>query len=286
MNSEKLLIVGCGDLGQRLAHELSGLAYNVTGLRRHPPSIKSPDLEYRAGDIHEPATLAALVNENFSVVVVTMTPSERSDEGYRHAYVETCRLLVEGFRTQPPRLIIFVSSTGVYGQEDGSLVDEESATQPTSFSGKRVLEAEAIIRTSGLRHTIVRFSGIYGPGRNRLIEQVRSGQAKASQAYTNRIHADDCAAVLAHLLEQDRQGVNLLPVYLASDSAPVIKQEVVQWLAQQLGLAPVAGAASTSQLNKRCHNQRLLASGYNFRYPNYRSGYTALLAATSEQASE
>lgn len=279
MNSEKLLIVGCGDLGQRLARELSDLPYEITGLRRHPPGVAPEYLQYLAGDIANMETRTMLAHEHFSVVVVTMTPSERSDEGYRQAYVETCRTLIDAFQQRPPRLFVFVSSTSVYSQNDGSFVHEESPTQPTSFSGKRLLEAEGIVRNSGFTHTIVRFSGIYGPGRNRLLEQVQAGRATASSAYTNRIHADDCAAVLAHLLERHRQGKNLLPAYLATDSVPATSQEVVCWLAQRLGVS-VSELVTAPQLNKRCSNNRLLASGYIFRYPDYRAGYAALLAAT------
>jgi nucleoside-diphosphate-sugar epimerase len=196
--------------------------------------------------------------------------------------VQTCENLVVQLRAQArkPKLIVFVSSTAVYNQMDGSWVDEDSPVEPESYSGKRLLEAEQIIRTSGFTNVVVRFSGIYGPGRNRLIEQVRQGRASKSPHFTNRIHADDCAGVIAHLLELRHQNIPLASVYLATDSAPTPMIEVVTWLAKQLGVSDfLSEDAINERGNKRCSNQQLLASGFTFRYPGFKNGYSAMLAA-------
>jgi nucleoside-diphosphate-sugar epimerase len=278
-SQEKLLIIGCGDIGQRLARQLDQNRYAVTGLRRDPPT-DLPFLQYRICDATRPDQLEPIVNNgNFDVIVISLTPAERSDAGYQLAYVQTCLNLVAGLKRyqQQPRLVIFVSSTAVYAQNDGSWVDEQSPTEPDSFSGKRLLEAEQIIQKSGLAHCIVRFSGIYGPGRTRLIEQVKQGRASASQHYTNRIHADDCAGVLAHLIEQQPRQ-NLASIYLASDSSPAPMFEVVSWMARQLDLGDfLAPDAANERGNKRISNQRLLGSGYELRYKDFRSGYAELL---------
>ena len=284
-SQEKLLIIGCGDIGQRLARQLYPVRYRITGLRRHPPA-DLPYLHYRACDATAARQLeTVLASENFDVIVISMTPSERSDLGYERAYVQTCRTLVAGLKLyqRQPRLIIFVSSTAVYGQNDGSWVDEQSPTEPDSFSGKRLLEAEQIIQQSGFAHCAVRFSGIYGPGRNRLIEQVQQRRASASPHYTNRIHADDCAGVLAYLIELQRTQA-LAPVYLASDSSPAPMLEVVSWIAGQLGVEDfVAADAVNERGNKRISNQRLLAAGYKLRYEDFRSGYAGLIRAYQDK---
>ena len=276
---EKLLIIGCGDIGQRLARQLDPTLYQVTGLRRHPPT-DLPYLHYQTCDATQDKQLDALFSrENYDVIVITMTPSERSDLGYEQAYVRTCEHLIAALKQhqRQPRLIIFVSSTAVYAQNDGSWVDEQSPTQPDSFSGKRLLEAEQIIQHSEFAHCIVRFSGIYGPGRNRLIEQVKQRSASASPHYTNRIHADDCAGVLAHLIElQHRQP--LADIYLATDSSPTPMLEVVSWIAEQLKVKDfLAADAANERGNKRISNQRLIGTGYKFRYPDFRTGYIELI---------
>lgn len=279
VNSEKLLIVGCGDLGRRLAARLAPAGYRITGLRRHPPE-DTDTLRYRALNTADAdAFTRVLAEERPAVVVVTMTPSERGDEGYRRAYVQTCEHLINGL-TQAghrPRLILYVSSTGVYGQRNGEWVDEHSATEPARDSGHRLLEAERRIAASGLPHTIVRFSGIYGPGRRRLIEQVRQGRASLSARYTNRIHAEDCAGFMAHLIERQGRGESVESLYLASDDAPTPMAEVVNWLAMQMKVDWARFTPEEGSAGKRCDNARLHASGYRLQYPDYRAGYRALL---------
>src|SRR5690606_24982960 len=105
-------------------------------------------------------------------------------------------------RSSPVRRVLFASSTAVYGQDDGSWVDETSPTEPRRFTGRCLLEAEALLAGSGLGFSNVRFAGIYGPGRGRLLSQVLDGSAVfgSEPHITNRIHRDDCAGFLQHLI--------------------------------------------------------------------------------------
>lgn len=277
LSTQRLLIIGCGDLGRRLAYKITDHGYSVTGVRRSM-TADLPYLRYVSCDVTEAGALHSVLASGFDVIVISMTPSERSDHGYLQAYVRTCQYLLDTLQALKgqPRLILFVSSTSVYAQDDGSWVDENSPAIPDSFSGKRLLEAEQLIANSGFSHCIVRFSGIYGPGRYRLIDQVRQQRASSSRAYTNRIHADDCAGVLAHLMTL--QQPFLAPLYLASDSAPTPLVDVVSWIAAQLGVKDFLSSHLVSERgNKRINNQRLLESGYQFMYPDYQQGYTEVL---------
>ena len=281
---QSCLILGCGDIGERLAAQACLQNYRITGLRRNPPPA-SERLSYSACDATQADQLNSVLIDNYQVIVITMTPSERSDAGYERAYVQTTRQLIASLKQLQltPRLILFVSSTAVYGQNDGSWVDENSPCNPTSFSGQRLLEAEQIIQNSGFQNCILRFSGIYGPGRLRLIEQVKARRASASPAFTNRIHADDCAGVIAHLIELQKQQP-LAPLYLVSDSQPTPMVEVIQWLSEQLGISnPYATDATNERGNKRCSNQQLLASGFVFRYPHYQLGYGELIKRLKDE---
>lgn len=278
LSTEKLLIIGCGDIGQRLAQQLTPHGYDITGLRRRACS-DLPYLCYRQCDVTQAGQLAPILAEGFDLIVISMTPAERSDAGYQQAYVESCQQLIAGLEQQSykPRLILFVSSTAVYGQSDGSWVDETSPTLPEGFSGKRLLEAEQVLLKSGYHSSMVRFSGIYGPGRNRLIEQVINQRASASPHYTNRIQVEDCAGVLAHLIEVAK-AQPLEPVYLATDSSPTPMREVVGWIAQQLDISDFLAADAVNERgNKRISNQRLLSTGYQLRYPDFRLGYSELI---------
>ncbi len=278
---DKVLLVGFGDIAQRLQRQLDD-RYQCVGLRRHPLEFVNKDV--RAGDISKTDTAQALMAEGFDVVVVTLTPDEISAEGYEKAYVRTARSVMTAIQAadKPPGLVLWVSSSSVYAQQDGEWVDEGSVTCPSGFAGKALLNAEQILAQADAKTVVVRCSGIYGPGRQRLIQQVREGKgcAKTPVLYTNRIHADDVAGVLAHLMEQYKQGQILESVYLATDCEPVPLWDVKQWLAQQMGLPKehLAGDYPAGRRgSKRCSNQRLRASGYTFKFPSFREGYGDIL---------
>lgn len=281
LSKEQVLIVGCGDIGERFAKALAAdHHYQITGLRRTPPE-DTTYLHYQACDVTDSDQLNEVIRyRTFNVILVSMTPSERSDAGYERAYVQTCKNLVAALKAnnRVPRLLLFISSTAVYGQDDNLLVDENSPTLPDSFSGKRLLEAERCLQNGDFNSVILRFSGIYGPGRNRLIELVRQGRGSLSPHITNRIHADDGAAALAHLVRLSREGKPLDAVYLVTDNAPVPMAEVTAWLAKQMGVTQFADPKDGAERgNKRCSNKRLLETGFTLRYPDYVAGYTELL---------
>lgn|SRR5690554_701715 len=277
MDREKLLIIGCGDLGQRLAQHLSDQPLAITGVRRRATKDRG-NLRYIAADIHQPDTLAALLTEDFDRLVITLTPAERSAAGYETGYVIPCERLVALCRRlpRPPRQILFASSTAVYGQDTGEWVNEQSLTQPRGYNGEQLLRAEQLLLDSGLPVSVLRLAGIYGPGRNRLLRRVAAGDAPLSDAWTNRIHAEDAAGFMAHLLLLS-QHQPLLPVYGMSDGQPATSAEVVSWLAQSMGVGTGAPQQSANR-NKRVGNRLLLATGYRLRYPDYRAGFGALLA--------
>jgi nucleoside-diphosphate-sugar epimerase len=274
----RVLIAGCGDVGTAVGTELAAAGHEVWGIRRSP-AAPPPGLRLLRGDLTQPATLRA-VPVGLDVVVYAAGPDAPTDAAYRAAYVDGLRGLLQAVEQSGtmPRRIVFLSSTGVYGQTDGSWVDEASPTEPTDFRGRRLLEAERLLAAATLPATIVRLAGIYGPGRTRLLDRLRRGEATCAAAprYANRIHRDDGAGAIRHVVEL----ATAAPLYLAVDDGPADECEVLRWLACQLGLppprvAPASGPGRRS--NKRCRNARLVASGYRFRYPTYRDGYAALL---------
>ena len=302
-SSLKILFAGCGDIGLRTITKLqtvgSDPVWQVLAMRRNleklPKSIDSV-----AGDVRDSDSFWRLLEDkNIYALVVTLTPSDMSDEGYRDSYVMAAQSIKAAVEkcSRPPSLIIWVSSTGVYGQSEGEWVDELAAASPTSFRGKRLLEAENIIDSLSVASVVVRFSGIYGPGRNRLISQVKRGELapKLPVAWTNRIHAEDCAGVIAHLLGKFSRGEFLEKRYIATDNKPVPAHEMQHWLANEMGFESGENSKgsehsssknNSSEMNqpikpragsRRCSNQRLLKSGYEFLYPTYREGYRALL---------
>jgi nucleoside-diphosphate-sugar epimerase len=175
------------------------------------------------------------------------------------------------------RLFVFISSTAVYGQRDGEWVDEDSATEPTGFNGRLVLEGERLTLGSGLPAAVVRLAGIYGPGRTRLLDDVRGGRAQCrgdGPVYTNRIHRDDCAGALQHVLGLPEPDA----VWLAVDDEPAARCDVLRWLASRLGApAPASVAGPAEPPGRRCRNAKLRRSGWTPRYPTFREGYESVI---------
>ena len=277
------LILGCGDIGMALGRELREAGHRVIGARRHPAALEGSGLEAVAVDLTDPATLTRLPDADTLVYVVS---ADHFDEtAYRAAYLDGLTAVLGEFagRDTPPGRVFFVSSTSVYAQRDGEMVDETSPTEPSGFSGLVMRKAEQSLIDHALPGTVVRFSGIYGPGRDRLIHQVGEGRVAPSTPimYSNRIHRDDCAGVLVHLIGRHLAGQALEALYLGSDCEPTPLHEVMAWLATQLKVEATETIQSPlrRRASKRCDNTRLLESGYRFRYPSYREGYAQVLKA-------
>ena len=280
----KVLIVGCGDIGLGLAKILIAEGHQVSGLKRKRLVNDLPGLKLFLADITVKDKLVNLPTD-FDQICLILSPDSRDEESYRRVYQRGVENLLnhftggsggsEGKHKSIPHWI-FVSSTSVYGQNAGEWVDEDSPTEPQSFNGKALLQTEQRVFAAGSNNTIVRFSGIYGPGREGLIKQVQSGSPIQCNPpyYTNRIHRDDCIGVLAWVLEQRLAGRPTANIYLASDSNPAPIIEVASWLADKLDCAaPPEKQSITLAQNKRCTNQKIIKQGYQFRFSNYREGY-------------
>ncbi|MBP7149853.1 MAG: SDR family oxidoreductase [Acidobacteria bacterium] len=277
----RVLIAGCGYVGAELARRLVAAGDLVVALRRREPP-GGEGIVPLAADLAHPALLAGLARlPRPDAVVYAASADVHEDTAYETAYVTGVRNLLAALRASgaAPRFV-FVSSTGVYGQHGGEWVDEDSPAEPAGFAGRRLLEGEHLVADSGLDGIVLRLGGIYGPGRVPLIESVLRGAAvipEGEPRYTNRIHRDDAARALEHLLRLPRPD----PLYLGVDCEPAPLSEVLRWIARELRMpeppsGPGGAAASWTRGSKRCSNRRLLASGFRFEYPSYREGFRAL----------
>jgi len=275
------LIAGYGYIAEALAEELISRGHEVVAIKRRATSLSS-GVKLFTADLSLPNSLLDLP-AHFDFVFYTASADSSSKEDYRKAYVDGARNLLAALSLKGanPKRVFFTSSTSVYGQTDGSFVDEESETKPLSDTGKVMLEAERVFTESSFAATILRLGGIYGPGRSRLIEAAQSGKSSfaKSKVFTNRIHRDDIAAALSFLMEME----NPDPLYLGVDNHPCASAEVIKWIAGELEIeCSTAEATPSSQptqmrANKRCKNDKLIKAGYSFLYPSFREGYSALL---------
>jgi nucleoside-diphosphate-sugar epimerase len=281
-----ILIAGCGYVGTALGLRLAAAGHVVWGIRRSAEGLPS-GIRHVAADLTIPETLRELPPA-LDVVFYTAAPNGPDEAAYRAIYVDGLRYVLEALvrQHQSPQRVLLTSSTAVYAQLGGEWVDETSPTEPQHFTGRRVLEGERVLLDGPFPATVLRLGGIYGPGRTSLIERVRQGLATCRDGpplYTNRIHRDDCAGALHHLMTLPQPDSR----YIAVDHEPADYCDVLCWLAAQLGAPPPRVEASSGtdtrrhRTNKRCRHDKLITSGYVFRYPTFREGYAALLARTT-----
>jgi nucleoside-diphosphate-sugar epimerase len=281
MSAPSVLIAGCGDVGSRLAKQLLAENWQVYGLRRTVSQLPEGVIGV-AGDLFSEQCPAAWPTTPLDYLVYSAAATEHDEAGYRAAYVEGLTHVLGWLKQsgQSPKRLLFVSSSSVYGQKDGEWIDETSPAQAGSYSGRLMLEAEQVALQSGIPASLVRLTGIYGPGREWLLNQVRQGYRVAIDPplYGNRIHADDAAGLLAFLLQADRRGVPLEDCYIGVDDAPVPLAEVVGSLREYLGVTEWADNSSVRRSgSKRCSNARARALGWEPRYPSFREGYAEII---------
>jgi nucleoside-diphosphate-sugar epimerase len=284
----RTLIAGCGYVGKELGRRLVAAGHEVWGFTRTeeplPEGVRSI-----FGDLRNRSLLDALPPA-LDRVVFAAAPSEHDEESYRSTYVGGLSALVDALTCggSTPGRLVFCSSMSVYSQSDGSLVDEDAATEPARHSGRVMLEAEALALAGPIPAVVARIAGIYGPGRDRIVRRVAAEEARippGESAFGSLIHRDDCAAALHHLLDLPEPA----PVYVVADDEAGTLADRLRCLADLLGVQeppvgedPSAGPwlqQRAGDRGKRLDNRRLRATGFELSYPSFREGYAALVAA-------
>jgi nucleoside-diphosphate-sugar epimerase len=274
-----LLIVGCGDIGNGLAEIYLARGWQVQGLRRNTDKLMA-GITALSADVCDQQSLEKLGSLQADYLVITLTPAGGSAEGYRAVFEDGLNNMLAAM-AEPPRLVLFVSSTGVYAQAGNEWIDEQSATEPDRYSGQSLLRAERAVAATGWPHANIRFGGIYGTGRLQMLKKVIDGDCAPAEPlhFTNRIHRDDCVGFLAHLIDKAESGDAIQDCYLGVDDEAASIQDVQSWLAAELDVPyatkgqPIARTGS-----KRCANTRLRNSGYDMKYPTFRQGFLPVLA--------
>ncbi len=192
-------------------------------------------------------------------VVFLTVAAGRAHRDYRHVYLDGARHLIDAIENTPVRRLIYTSSTAVYGQDDGSSVDEDSPTQPASERGRILVDTEQCLLNGaarlGICATVIRLSGIHGPGRgpqNRLA-QVAGGQRDDGDAYVNLIHLDDIVTAMRKLIDVEYHGVLNL-----TDDAPTTRRDYYDRLIAEAGLPPIHWiSGDNTGRGKRVRNDRI-----------------------------
>lgn len=280
----KILIAGCGDLGIRLAQQLGNIdTAQVIGLRRTPltTEVMPKNFHWLSADFNRIETLQSLPKD-ITHIVFAAAPGTRTPADYQAVYVHGLQQTIQACASVALRRVVFISSSAVYSDHGDLWVDETTPTAPKHFNGEVLCEAEHWLSSYGLRHQVqtisLRLSGIYGPGRNFLLDRLRLGQASAplgDSHWVNRIHVEDAAAAIVHMLSLQ----NPDSVYIVSDSTPLPMRALYEALAQNVGgPCPPVGPAPAMVGSKRLSNARLVATGFKLKWPDSRDGYAAAIA--------
>jgi len=241
----RILIIGFGDIARRVAARLLADGREVSGLVRRPEAaeeLKALGLGPVVADLDDAASLAGLAVDDTEVYF--FAPPSGSDE-----LDHRMRNFLAALGTQRPGKIVYISTTGVYGNSHGAWVNEQAPTLPNTERGKRRLDAEQQLQAYGRANrvpvAILRVGGIYGPGRLplRQLESARPVLTEEDSGYTNRIHADDLAMICTVAMERGEG------IYNVSDGQPGTMAQYFIELASELGY-PVPQRISLAQARK------------------------------------
>jgi nucleoside-diphosphate-sugar epimerase len=278
-----VLVAGCGWLGTAIARRLVERGDRVTGVRRDPAraaALGALGVEPLALDLAAPDVALRLPAAD--AVIACQSAGGDGPGPYRAAYVDANRALLEAARAGGARAFVYTGSTGVFGQRDGSDVDEESPPAPASPAAEVLAEAEALVRGAAgpaLRASVVRLSGLYGPGRAGIADRVRSGKlalGPGDDAWMNFCHLDDAVSFVLAALDRAAPGA----VYHGSDAEPTRRRDVVSWLAARLGIDPPRADAASPGPSRRILSGRTRAAlGVKLRFPSFRDGLAPLVPA-------
>jgi nucleoside-diphosphate-sugar epimerase len=267
----RVVIAGCGFLGEAAADLFSNIGWDVLGLCARPQSaarLVGKPYEVRAVDITKRDSLSA--DWRGAEALIHCAGPDRATPGvYRSLFVDGLSNILAAIE---PRRALITGSTSVYAQVDGGWVSETSETKPDRETGRILLEAESIVLAFG--GFAARLSGLYGPGRSVLMRKFLSGDALLEGdglRWINQIHRDDAAKAIVHLVVNPATP----GVYNVSDGTPATQFEVYSWLGDYF-CRPLPGRGEPDLnrkrgwTNKRVSNEKLRATGWRPAFPSYR----------------
>ena len=288
--NDSLVIFGCGYIGLALAKECVDLGWSVTALTRNPDSAR------KAEEVGAHTVLGNLQDDHWwskipkgvDHVVNCVGASSPTVEGYQESYLQGMQSIIQWIkqRGDPVRSLVFTSSSSVYPQTDGSLVDEESDTSQASARGQILLSAERLCleasESVAVCKAVIRFSGLYGPGRHLLVDKIERGEPMTGSPdrILNLLHRDDAVSSILALL-QGSSGVTG-GIFNASDGQHATRGEIARWVAQRLNVPePVfTGVGDTRGGHRRVDPSKISqVLGWKPKFPDFQSGYEDFLAS-------
>lgn len=270
------LILGCGYLGGRVAKLWHHAGRPVFAASRNPSHLPS-EVEPIVCDVLQADSLANL--PGVETVLYAIGFDRTSGASMRAVYVDGLANVLD--RLPPPKQFIYISSSSVYGQTDGGWVNETSPTEPMEESARIVADAEAMLRSKMPGAMVLRFAGIYGPGRLLRRQTIEKGEPIVGDAdkWLNLIHVEDGARAVLSAEERGEPG----RIYNICDDHPVRRRNFYATLAHYLGapeptfqLPSPDAMPPHERANRRINNRRMKEElQVELRYPDYDQGLRA-----------
>jgi nucleoside-diphosphate-sugar epimerase len=264
----RVLIAGCGYVGEAAANHFQAHGWEVEGWTGSAESAAK-----LAGRFYtvRPVNIAYAVAPIPDVDVVIQSVSSRGgdEKQYRRLYLDGAQNLCAAF---PDATLLFTSSTSVYAQRDGSVVNEKSAAEPPHAKGMILRESEEVVRQAG--GIVLRLGGIHGPGRSAIVTKFLRGEATGGNAdrFINQIHRDDIVSALLLLAERRHEYPG--EIFNVVGDHPIKAAEAYEWLGPRLRRPIPTGPGNAvpskrGESNKRVSNEKLRATGWTPRYPTF-----------------
>jgi nucleoside-diphosphate-sugar epimerase len=263
----KIAVMGCGYVGAEFARQAKAAGHEVLGVVRSEASrdkLRGEGIAAEAFDLY--AGEWAFLPKQFDAVVYAASTGGGGPEAYALAYDVGVKRALAWAAAVGAQAFVFTSSTGVYRQDDGRIVDEESVVGGAPTADAILGGERAVLSSAFAKARVLRFGGLYGPGRHHLVDQLRRGEHVIGgrvDHHINYLHRDDAASsILAAILA----GPSGARVYNVGDGCPVTKQALACWIAERLGQAspvfdPSAPAGPRFAKGGRTQPSRIVATG-------------------------
>lgn len=272
----KLVVIGHGYLGRAVEQVFSSAGWWVV------PVSRSGGDGVIGCDASDESAVFELPDAD-AIVHCAASGRGGGPEQYRKVYLDGCRNLAARYPGKP---LLFTSSTSVYGQTDGSVVDELGETLPPRETGRILREAEdAVLEAGG---AVARLAGIYGPARSVVLRKFLAGETvieEDGRRFINQIHRDDAANAVFGLVTGNHRGI-----FNVCDSRPTSQRELVHALCEMFGKPmPPSGPRDMDRKRGWTHkwvsNAKLLATGWQPQYPSFLDAVPELAGTLREEDS-
>lgn len=263
-----ILFIGYGKTSWRVAKQLFEQGHQITTISQ---SAKMDEYAtHLIQDVHQ-LNLAHIPPIDW--VYVLLSPNESTPEAYQRVYVDSVQPISKALKQHPVQKVVVVSSTRVYGENHGERIDDEAEMKPNDEQGRLLLKMEQLWQQAyPSASIIIRPTGIYGTSVARMLKLAEKTKTYPNRHWSNRIHIDDLANFLVHLLHVEHAEKS----YIVSNNQPSLLHETIQWFQRQLHL-PELVLQSDGCSGKRIYATRMAEMGFQLQHKDCFEDYLQML---------